>query len=89
MPPVASAVPPVVSPQWLAERLGRPEVKVLDASWYMPAMGEQPAAINGGPAAHGRKSGAARAPWPLRERARPPACPPQAARLPHALAAGA
>jgi hypothetical protein len=34
------AVPPLVSPQWLAERLGRPGVKVLDVSWYMPAMGE-------------------------------------------------
>jgi hypothetical protein len=32
-------VPAVVSPQWLSERLGRPDVRVLDASWYMPAMG--------------------------------------------------
>ncbi|KAI8469581.1 MAG: thiosulfate sulfurtransferase [Monoraphidium minutum] len=35
----ADAPPALVSPQWLAERLGRPDVKVLDASWYMPAMG--------------------------------------------------
>lgn len=34
-----AAVPALVSPQWLAERLGRPGVKVLDVSWYMPAMG--------------------------------------------------
>jgi hypothetical protein len=37
----AAAVPPIVSPQWLAERLGQPDIKVLDVSWYMPAMGEQ------------------------------------------------
>ncbi|GBF94260.1 3-mercaptopyruvate sulfurtransferase [Raphidocelis subcapitata] len=35
----AGGVPPLVSPQWLAERLGSPGVKVLDVSWYMPAMG--------------------------------------------------
>jgi hypothetical protein len=37
----AGDVPPLVSPQWLAERLGKPGVKVLDVSWYMPAMGER------------------------------------------------
>jgi len=27
---------PIVSTDWLAERLGRPEVQVVDATWYMP-----------------------------------------------------
>jgi thiosulfate/3-mercaptopyruvate sulfurtransferase len=27
---------PLVAPAWLAERLGRPDVKVVDATWYMP-----------------------------------------------------
>lgn len=38
----SSGVPAVVSPQWLAERLReQPQsVRVLDASWYLPAMGE-------------------------------------------------
>lgn len=30
-------LPPLVSTDWLAERLGRPDLKTLDASWYMPA----------------------------------------------------
>ena len=30
---------PVVSPDWLAERLGRADVKVVDASWYLPQVG--------------------------------------------------
>jgi len=42
--PSARAAPPpaVVSPEWLARRLEeRPgSVRVLDASWYLPAMGE-------------------------------------------------
>ncbi|MDP2356932.1 MAG: 3-mercaptopyruvate sulfurtransferase [Beijerinckiaceae bacterium] len=29
---------PLVSTTWLAERLGRPGVAVVDASWYLPAM---------------------------------------------------
>lgn len=29
----------LVSTQWLAERLDEPAVKILDASWYLPAMG--------------------------------------------------
>lgn len=29
---------PLVSTAWLAERLGRPGVAVVDASWYLPAM---------------------------------------------------
>lgn len=40
----AGTVPAVVSPQWLAERLGQPDIKVVDASWYLPPMGEQPLA---------------------------------------------
>lgn len=32
-------VPAVVSPQWLSARLGAPDVKVLDVSWYLPPMG--------------------------------------------------
>ena len=28
---------PLVSTAWLAERLGRPEVQVVDGSWWMPA----------------------------------------------------
>lgn len=27
---------PLVSPQWLAERLSAPDVRVVDASWFMP-----------------------------------------------------
>ncbi|HEY4134692.1 MAG TPA: 3-mercaptopyruvate sulfurtransferase [Alphaproteobacteria bacterium] len=30
-------LPPLVSTDWLAERLGNPNLKILDASWYMPA----------------------------------------------------
>src|SRR5690606_30757649 len=32
------AIPPVVSVDWLHEQLGNPNVRVLDASWYLPAM---------------------------------------------------
>ena len=38
MPPLA-ALPPLVSTAWLAERLGDPAVRVLDASWYLPSAG--------------------------------------------------
>ena len=30
---------PLVSAAWLADRLGRPEVQILDGSWFMPAEG--------------------------------------------------
>jgi thiosulfate/3-mercaptopyruvate sulfurtransferase len=30
-------LPPLVSTTWLAERLGRPFLRVLDASWHLPA----------------------------------------------------
>jgi len=29
----------LVSPQWLAERISTPNLSVVDASWYLPAMG--------------------------------------------------
>lgn len=32
-----SAIPPLVSTDWLAERMPLGDVRVLDASWYMPA----------------------------------------------------
>lgn len=32
------AIPPVVSVDWLHEQLGNHNVRVLDASWYLPAM---------------------------------------------------
>jgi thiosulfate/3-mercaptopyruvate sulfurtransferase len=33
-----------VSPGWLAERLDQPDLAVVDASWYLPAMQRDPAA---------------------------------------------
>ena len=33
------SMPPVVSADWLAERLGTPGLVVLDASWYLPPSG--------------------------------------------------
>jgi thiosulfate/3-mercaptopyruvate sulfurtransferase len=30
-------LPPLVSTDWLAQQLGRSDLKILDASWYMPA----------------------------------------------------
>ncbi|MGE0440887.1 MAG: 3-mercaptopyruvate sulfurtransferase [Gemmatimonadales bacterium] len=33
---------PIVSPAWLAEHLHRPDLVVLDASWYLPAMNRDP-----------------------------------------------
>lgn len=32
----------LVSPEWLAARLGRPGTKVVDGSWYLPAEGRDP-----------------------------------------------
>lgn len=32
-------LPPLVSTAWLAERLGRSDLRVLDASWYLPVGG--------------------------------------------------
>lgn len=33
----SDAPPPLVTTEWLAARLGQPGIKLLDASWYMPA----------------------------------------------------
>jgi thiosulfate/3-mercaptopyruvate sulfurtransferase len=35
---------PLVSTEWLATRLGRPQVRVVDGSWYLPTMGRNAAA---------------------------------------------
>jgi thiosulfate/3-mercaptopyruvate sulfurtransferase len=42
--PLREALPPLVSTAWLAERLGGPALRVLDASWYLPAAGRNAAA---------------------------------------------
>src|SRR4029450_10380163 len=34
----------LVSTDWLAARLGAPEIVVVDGSWYLPAMQRDPAA---------------------------------------------
>jgi len=34
---MSEQLPPLVSTDWLAERLGRADLKILDGSWYMPA----------------------------------------------------
>jgi thiosulfate/3-mercaptopyruvate sulfurtransferase len=39
-----SLLSPLVSTEWLAARLGRPEVRVVDGSWYLPTMGRNAAA---------------------------------------------
>ncbi len=40
-----SAMPdPVVSTAWLAERLGDPDVRAVDASWFLPGVGRDPKA---------------------------------------------
>lgn len=36
---MADDTPPIVSVEWLKERLGDPGIKVLDASWFLPSMG--------------------------------------------------
>ena len=40
----AEPLPALVSTDWLAQRLRRPRLRVLDASWYLPAAGRDPAA---------------------------------------------
>jgi thiosulfate/3-mercaptopyruvate sulfurtransferase len=40
----AEPLPTLVSTDWLAPRLGRSRLRVLDASWYLPAAGRDPAA---------------------------------------------
>jgi len=39
----AEPLPPLVSTEWLAERLGRPALRVLDASWHLPTLGRDAA----------------------------------------------
>jgi len=39
-----SPLDPLVSTEWLAERLGADDIAVLDASWHMPAANRDPAA---------------------------------------------
>lgn len=39
MTPGPDALPALVSTAWLADRLGRPGLRVLDASWYLPSAG--------------------------------------------------
>jgi thiosulfate/3-mercaptopyruvate sulfurtransferase len=41
---VTGPLPPVVSTEWLATRLGTPELRVIDASWYLPGSGRDAAA---------------------------------------------
>jgi thiosulfate/3-mercaptopyruvate sulfurtransferase len=41
---VSGALPALVSTEWLAERLGRPGLRVVDASVYLPTSGRDPAA---------------------------------------------
>jgi thiosulfate/3-mercaptopyruvate sulfurtransferase len=41
---LSEALPPVVSTGWLAAKLGAPGVRVVDASWYLPGSGRDPAA---------------------------------------------
>jgi thiosulfate/3-mercaptopyruvate sulfurtransferase len=36
-------LPPLVSTQWLAERLGRAGLRIVDGSWYLPASGRDAA----------------------------------------------
>ena len=38
------SLPPVVSTDWLATQLGAADLKVADASWYLPGSGRDPAA---------------------------------------------
>jgi thiosulfate/3-mercaptopyruvate sulfurtransferase len=39
-----SPLPPLVSTAWLAEQLGRPSLRVLDASWHLPTQARDAAA---------------------------------------------
>ncbi len=41
---MSDAAPPLVSTDWLAARLAQGDVRVLDASWYMPAQNRDPEA---------------------------------------------
>lgn len=37
------SLPPLVSTEWLAARIGAPNLKVVDGSWYLPAQGRDAA----------------------------------------------
>ena len=41
----SGSLPPLVSTTWLAERLGDPRVRPVDASWYMPSAGRDAATV--------------------------------------------
>ncbi|MBM3490258.1 MAG: 3-mercaptopyruvate sulfurtransferase [Alphaproteobacteria bacterium] len=45
---MAEPVAPLVSTAWLAQRLGQPGIRVLDASWYMPTEERDPKAEHAG-----------------------------------------
>jgi thiosulfate/3-mercaptopyruvate sulfurtransferase len=38
------SAPPLVSTDWLAERLGAPRLRIVDATWFMPGQGDAHAA---------------------------------------------
>ena len=40
----ADPLPALVSTEWLGQQLGRPGLRVLDASWYLPSAGRDPRA---------------------------------------------
>jgi thiosulfate/3-mercaptopyruvate sulfurtransferase len=40
----ADPLPALVSTEWLGQRLGRPALRVLDTSWYLPTAGRDPRA---------------------------------------------
>ena len=40
---IGTELPPVVSTEWLAERLGSPGLRVIDGSWYLPGSGRDAA----------------------------------------------
>jgi thiosulfate/3-mercaptopyruvate sulfurtransferase len=40
---VSEVFPPLVSTEWLGERLGAPRLRVIDGSWYLPGSGRDPA----------------------------------------------
>jgi thiosulfate/3-mercaptopyruvate sulfurtransferase len=41
---VSQELPPLVSTEWLASRLGQPGLRVIDGSWYLPGSGRDPTA---------------------------------------------
>ncbi len=41
---MSEPLPALVSTEWLASRLGRPRLRVVDGSWYLPTSGRDPAA---------------------------------------------